>query len=86
MGGRRALAGVEEVAVWLSVGRAFRRRDGRVQQCGKGWNDAEEHVDQDRRDVPSRSAPGTPMWHRSADGMSRNDLILNLQRAERRVG
>lgn len=29
-----------------------------------------------------RSAPGTPMWYRSVDGQSRDELIRNLRRAE----
>ena len=35
-----------------------------------------------------RSAPGTPMWRHSVDGQSREELIRNLQRAQRpgRVG
>lgn len=30
-----------------------------------------------------RSAPGTPMWRHHVDGQSREDLIRNLQRAQR---
>ncbi|TFV85130.1 NADP oxidoreductase [Microbacterium sp. dk485] len=30
-----------------------------------------------------RSAPGTPMWRHSVDGQSREELIRNLQRAQR---
>ena len=30
-----------------------------------------------------RSAPGTPMWRRHVDGQSQEELIRNLQRAER---
>ena len=32
-----------------------------------------------------RSAPGTPMWRHHVDGQSREELIHNLQRAERNV-
>jgi predicted dinucleotide-binding enzyme len=32
-----------------------------------------------------RSAPGTPMWRHHVDGQSREELIRNLQRAERTV-
>ena len=32
-----------------------------------------------------RSAPGTPMWSRSFDGQSREELVKNLARAERRT-
>ncbi|MGB4777039.1 NADPH-dependent F420 reductase [Microbacterium sp.] len=32
-----------------------------------------------------RSAPGTPMWQRSADGLSREELIESLRRAQRAV-
>lgn len=31
-----------------------------------------------------RSGPGTPMWHHHVDGQSREELIRNLQLAERR--
>ena len=30
-----------------------------------------------------RSAPGTPMWRRHADGQSREELVRDLARAER---
>ncbi|KAA9135974.1 NADPH-dependent F420 reductase [Microbacterium caowuchunii] len=33
-----------------------------------------------------RSAPGTPMWRHHVDGQSREELIRNLQRAERPLG
>ncbi|WP_306815082.1 hypothetical protein [Microbacterium jiangjiandongii] len=32
-----------------------------------------------------RSAPGTPMWRHAVDGQSREELIRNLQRAQRAV-
>jgi len=32
-----------------------------------------------------RSAPGTPMWRHHVDGQSREQLIFNLQRAEKEV-
>lgn len=33
-----------------------------------------------------RSGPGTPMWRHAIDGQSRDELVRNLQRAERRIG
>ncbi|WP_127783473.1 NAD(P)-binding domain-containing protein [Rhodococcus sp. X156] len=33
-----------------------------------------------------RSAPGTPMWRHHVDGQSREELVRNLQRAERILG
>ena len=32
-----------------------------------------------------RSTPGTPMWRHHVDGQSREELIRNLQRAERAI-
>ena len=32
-----------------------------------------------------RSAPGTPMWRHSVDGQSREQLVRNIQRAERLI-